>query len=161
MIKQKIPVKYDYRKRVEHCFRSVMFSSLASTDNNNIWNSPLWLVKDENWNLYFRSRLNSKHVHNIEKNNKVAIAIYDSKQLDAIAGLQISGKAEVLNSKAEIEKAIKYYHPDEHDMTNKEYTDKNAEFKLVKIKPTHIFIFDQQHLGDRRLEIPIEKLIKR
>ncbi len=160
MEKRSAPHKYSYKARAEQCFRSVLFASLASTDGTSVWNSPLWLVKDEEWNLYFRSKPGRTHMKNIEKNSRVAVAIYDSKQIDSIAGLQISGNAEVLLDPKEIDSAMKYYHPDEYDLTSRIYTDENAEYNLVKITPDHIYIFDQEAFGDKRVEIPLAELTK-
>ena len=153
----KSPSKYDFKLKAEECFKSVFFSSIASTDGINVWNSILWLAKDENWNLYFRSKPGRNHILNIAKNNNVSIAIYDSKQIDSITGLQITGTAEILNSAQDIEKAMKYYHNDKNEISNI-YTEDDAKYVLVKITPVRVFIYDQSRLGDNRVEIMLKDL---
>ena len=56
------------------------FMSIATSFTRDTWIAPVFYCTDENYNFYFVSSVDSKHVIHIVANPNVAISIFDSKQ---------------------------------------------------------------------------------
>lgn len=71
------------------------YMTLATTnEDGTAWASPVVYVYDEAYNLYFISRYNTRHVQNIERTHRLAVAIFDSHQPGSGGmGVQIEAEA--------------------------------------------------------------------
>ena len=71
-----------------------------ATKNDKLWVSVVYYVIDDKLNLYFLSEPTTEHCQNIQKNEEVACAIYNSKQkvTDKKVGIQLCGKASKVNN---------------------------------------------------------------
>lgn len=87
------------------------YMTIGTADSDgNPWVSPVVYAYDNRWNFYFVSIPDSKHCTNIKKNNKVALAIFDSRQLlGEGVGLQTEGEARVLNAVESLQAAAVYF----------------------------------------------------
>lgn len=71
--------------------------TIATCDKNSPWVANVFYYSDENLNLYFLSGNKSLHSQHIEKNDKVAISIYDhDSKWGEVKGVQMKGKVEEL-----------------------------------------------------------------
>lgn len=53
---------------------------LSTTDGARPWIAPLEYMIDDDLNLYFFSPVDTRHIRDIEKNNQVAVAVFDQAQ---------------------------------------------------------------------------------
>lgn len=148
------------------------FLSLATVDNDGkVWSTPLSYSFDDNYNFYFTSELDSKHIINIMDNPEVSFTIFDStKRVSDIDGLQIRGIVGQVD-KNELEKVVKNYYesvfkdPDERKEWEAPYTyfleDKKPIYRFFQIMPIEIYKRDTENLDlDRRIKIDIDTLKK-
>ncbi|MFS8131246.1 MAG: pyridoxamine 5'-phosphate oxidase family protein [Candidatus Dojkabacteria bacterium] len=141
---------YNFKEKLEEIFNASTFQCLATSFDDSPWANPLWIKKDERWNLYFRSLPETLHMQNITTNKKVSVAIYSSNQRKPLKGIQILGKAKILLTKPDIEEAMEYYLGKKDDMTAEDYLSE-TNFKLVRITPLEIYIFDQEAFEESRV----------
>lgn len=150
---------FDWKKYLLECLNSTNFCALASIDEENgVWVNPVYFAFDEHFNFYFISLAPSRHMQNIGKNEKVALAIYKTEQKGEVIGSQIIGRSRILDDKEEIEEAGKVYYG------RKGILEQNGEFQhdpnwiFVKITPDNIYYFNNAVFGEERQEVPEEVL---
>lgn len=78
------------RDFIEALIKRNRYLVLSSTDGNTPWVAPLEYMTDDDFNFYFFSTEDSRHARDIEMNEKVAIAIFDSDQPEYRADLSAS-----------------------------------------------------------------------
>ena len=152
--------------------KSNKFLTLATVDNDgNVWTTPLSYSYDSDYNFYFTSELDSKHIVNIMDNPKVSFTIFDStKRVSDIDGLQINGIVGQVDSD-KLEKVVKEYYqfvfkdPEERKGWEAPYTyfleDKKPIYRFFQIMPTEIYKRDTENLdADRRVKIDLNTLKK-
>lgn len=85
----------EYKQILNEVLDENKYLCLSTSDiEGNPWASPLVYVRDADYNFYFLSHTLSRHCKNIEKNNKVAFSVFNSKQNVGIAfWVQASGIA--------------------------------------------------------------------
>ena len=125
-----------------------------ATATNNPWVCTVYFVTDPELNFYFVSSPESKHCKQIEKNNNVAVAVYDShtKNSDKKTGIQMQGKASIVKSWKETEKYLKMWNkknPGKENVITIENL-KKPEFssRIYRIRPNLIKFFNQRLFGD-------------
>ncbi len=84
---------------------------LSVSQNNIPWVSTLNFAEDENLNLYFISKKDSKHSQIININPNVSVAIYDhNSDPEAVkVGVQISGTCKIVSNPLEIKEAYRIF----------------------------------------------------
>ncbi len=160
---------YDMAKDI---IKNNKFLSLATVDNDGkVWSTPLSYSVDENYNFYFTSELDSKHVMNIMDNPEVSFTIFDStKRVSDIDGLQVTGIVGQVDP-SELEKVVKNYYltvfkdPEERKEWEAPYTyfleNNKPVYRFFQIMPTEIYKRDTENLdADRRVKIDLEELKK-
>lgn len=148
------------------------FLSLATVDNDGkVWSTLLSYSVDDNYNFYFTSELDSKHVINIIDNPEVSFTIFDStRRVSDIDGLQVTGIVGQVDPN-ELEKVVKNYYltvfkdPEERKEWEAPYTylleNNKPVYRFFQIKPTEIYKRDTENLdADRRVKIDLEELKK-
>lgn len=142
------------------------YISIASADRKGVpWISPVVYCYDVNWNIYFVSMPTSRHCSNLSTNNKVACAIFDSRQKwGEGVGLQIEANSEVLNLKESI-RVSKIYALRKYPYggintkvaTNfiKSMVLKGKQYKIYKITPTTIWMNDPNSRLDVRVKVDL------
>jgi len=89
--------------------QSAFYMTTATCADNVPWISPTIFWTDDKLSFYLVSHIDSRHIQQIEKNNKVAVSIYDSTQPEGTGrGLQFGGTATVLKDENEMSNAIKW-----------------------------------------------------
>lgn len=148
------------------------FLSLATVDNDGkVWSTPLSYSVDDDYNFYFTSELDSKHIINIMDNPEVSFTIFDStKRVSDIDGLQIRGIVGQVDE-SELEGVVKHYYervfkdPEERAEWEAPYTyfleDEQPIYRFFQIMPIEIYKRDTENLdADRRIKIDIDVLKK-
>jgi len=70
----------DERELVEALLRRNRYLVLATSDGSNPWIAPLEYVVDGELNFYFFSPDDARHVRDLDKNPRVAVAVFDQEQ---------------------------------------------------------------------------------
>ena len=98
------------------------YLTLATSDKDMPWASPIFYCVDKEYNFYFYSDLNSRHAENILKNSKCSLAIFNSEDPpDIVNGAQIEGSATILKD-GELPRVVALYY-------KKRFQDKNEREK--------------------------------
>ncbi len=139
------------RNLIEDYLKEAKLMQLATSVNDQPWACSVWFAADEDLNIFWVSSTTRRHSGEILKNKKVAATIVlPHTPADPPRGLQLQGVAEVIDNKAEIDKAISVYKdrifPVEtiRDLMN----DKEKPHKFYRIKPTQFVLFDAVNFGD-------------
>lgn len=146
------------------------FLSLATVDNEGkVWSTPLSYYCDKDYNFYFTSELDSKHIINIMDNPEVSFTIFDStRRVSDIDGLQIRGIVGQVDNDV-LETVVKNYYlsvfkdPLEREEWEAPYTyfleNEKPIYRFFQIMPTEIYKRDTENLdADRRIKLDIETL---
>ena len=88
---------------------AIKYATLATVSSDgNPWNSSVYYVVDENYNLYWASYTESQHSQNIRASGKVFIAVYDSTvPWGTGTGVFIQARAREVTEQQEIAKACR------------------------------------------------------
>lgn len=97
-----------YAARAKEIISKILYITVATATKDGIpWNSPLYSAFDEDYNFYWVSDQNGQHSKNIEENDKVFLAIYDSTVPEGTGeGVYIQAKAHKLTDEDDIQKAL-------------------------------------------------------
>lgn len=160
-------------KSKEHIAREIItgnrYLSLATTDKQTPWCSPLAYVVEADYSLIYYSAVNSVHSQNIAQDPFIAAAIFDSHAAsDTADGIQLSGIVETV--KEPDLKAVMnlYFEKSFPDVAVRiKWLRPVADFmglapqRFYRIKPQRMFKLDPNSLKiDRRLEIDLGLLKK-
>jgi len=140
-----------------------LYMSLASTNGDECWVSPLYYVIDNKFNFYFVSNVNSVHAQNIIKNERVAVTIFNSRlKPEDVNGVQFDGICKVLSIR-ELPKAIKLlYSKKTSDLLKLRFNNylnpfsylKLTYFRIFKIIPCKVYVLDPDiYEDDVRIEV--------
>lgn len=130
--------------------------SLATVDESGPWVSDVIYVHDDKLNLYWLSKMITRHSKAIEKNPKVAATITVwQKQGDKNVGLQIEGVANKVEGDI-LEMAVKH-----RLKRNKKVPTKEGEILEVgeswyKIKPTKIELIYELLYGFNKKKLELK-----
>jgi uncharacterized protein YhbP (UPF0306 family) len=120
---------------------------LATSANNQPWVATLYYVAD-GIKLYWVSATKRRHSKEIEQNNKVSAAVVvESDPNGHRLGVQLSGSAERVLERNELEHAAKLY-VDKYDSGDEYYTTisvLNEDQAIYKMKIDTVAIFDSEH----------------
>lgn len=132
--------------------KSNIYLTLATSDGTP-WIAPLLYAVDDKYNFYYISQMNSLHTKHILKIPTVAFAIFDSHQKEGTGnGVQGAGKAYVLTTDGELEKAMKWYHTTFVEMKPETFKEPNP-YRFFKIVPEHFYVLDPEAKVDKRVEV--------
>ncbi len=157
---------FNWKKYLVECLESTEFCCLATIDAElGTWTSPVYFAWDEWFNLYFVSQPPSRHMQNLVKDKRMAVAIYSTKQstFGDVIGIQLYGDAQLLTSKDDVYKAYASYYGRKYPNTGRNAKGKNEEaymnnpdWMFVKISPKNIEYFDTRVFGEERQSVPRE-----
>ena len=140
--------------------------TLAVSDNNIPWSSPVYFVFHNN-KFYFFSNKNSRHIQYAREKKTVSASIFhDSDQLDLIYGFQMRGVVEEV-SKIDLYLLIVKKYVKKFNFLLKAFGSQvivNQNFFLEKftsqlycIHPDKIFLSDNSNTAKNRTEINLRK----
>lgn len=147
------------RKLIEDYLRIGRMMMVATVAGDQPWNCTLMFVADENLNLYWISKSDTRHSKEIHKHQKVAAAIPIKFADLTVVGLQVEGDAELVENADEIKHAIRLFTDkfNRGEAWYKSFIAGKNEHKLYKIKPRLFVLFDRENFPDNsRQEYKLE-----
>lgn len=140
------------KKELVKFLQSQNLMSLA-TNADKTWIATVYYAVDKDLQFYFVSSPDSKHSKDIEKNNKVSCAIYDSHTLNSAkkVGVQLQGIATQVKGWEDTERALRMWHkaaPGAEEISVKSMKEGEVGSKVYKIKPSLIKFFNQKIYKD-------------
>jgi uncharacterized protein YhbP (UPF0306 family) len=117
---------------------------ISTVDSNQPWICTVYYVEDEDLNLYWLSHPTRRHSKEIEKHNKVAIAV-PVKFDKPVTGIQVEGSVNVVNDADQIAKVTEKYvsrHNSGKDFYDLFIAGKNQHF-MYKFTPKKYKLFDE------------------
>ena len=156
----------DHKSIVKHIVTTSTYLTLATTDGEKPWANAVFFASDTEFNLYFASYNNSRHVKNILKNPNVSIAIFDSHIIPGTGaqGVQIEATCQRVTGKA-LPEAIEVVYtkrfPDPKERTKRDLSVEHFSLPdtvgrtdhIYKIVPKHFYILDKKVGKDTRIEV--------
>lgn len=140
--------------------------ALSTYGSDGLWCNPVYFAWDDNFNIYFISELDCRHMRNIQSSFDVACAIFPTNQDSDVFGAYLKGQARVISKD----------HPD-WDVADKTYYDRvypddpNWELRkaptcyrqkdswhLVKITMSELSYFDTRYFEENRVNIDLDDL---
>ncbi len=140
-------------EKARNIIKNNFFMTIASaTKDAEPWITPVYYAFDKNYTFYWYSGKNTKHSSLISKNNRVAIAIFNSNASEEEAGgVYITGKAFEVTEK-ELPLALETYFtrslPNEPEERQKminapeDFLD-NSVLRMYKVIPEHIYVSNE------------------
>jgi len=127
--------------------------TLSTANKNHPFSSTAFYVFDKQFNLYIWTGKDTLHSKNIDLNQKIAINIYNSKQIwgSDLNGLQALGIASVTGAKDLLMAGALYLkrYPKAYKFAKnpKDFHSKALESRIYKIQLNKIKIFDEKAFG--------------
>jgi len=139
------------KNQIRSLIRETRVMTLAVSNNNLPWSSPVYFVFHDNA-FYFFSNETSKHISYAEGKKKIAASIFkDSDQMDLIFGFQMSGVLEKVSKKTLHLLVVKKYVTKFNFLTQvfRSRPIENRNFFFEKFK-SHLYCFhpDKIYLSD-------------
>jgi uncharacterized protein YhbP (UPF0306 family) len=122
---------------------------IATVDNGQPWICTVYYVEDEGLNLYWLSLPTRRHSQEIEKYNKIAIAV-PVKFDKPVVGIQAEGTAEAIKDADEIARIMEKYVA-KYDSGKQFYDNFIAgknEHWLYRVTPKSFVLFDEVTFKD-------------
>jgi uncharacterized protein YhbP (UPF0306 family) len=134
---------------VKKYLRQGRMMQVATVSDGQPWICTVYGVEDDDLNLYWLSLPARRHSQEIEKHNKVAIAV-PIKSDKPVIGIQADGSAKAVKDKDEVAKIMKLY-VEKYD-SGKQFYDNfvagNNEHWLYKFTPNKYYLFDEVNFPD-------------
>lgn len=114
------------------------------------WIASVYYSFDQDLNIYFLSSPDTLHCKQIEKNNRVAVTIADSRQevSKLKSGLQLSGTAKRISDIAKMKHALSLWKSalgvKDPELTYENMAGKIISGRMYMITPERIKLFDQK-----------------
>lgn len=152
---------FNWKKYITQCLESTDFCCISTVDSKGVWSNPVYFAWDNKFILYFISQMRSRHMQNLSKIPRIAVAIYKTEQKGDVAGIQLEGTVKILTQKdkrEEIQHAYDIYYgragkgPDVQDYIN------NPTWYYVKVIPEQVYYFDTRFFGEERQKVPLKNL---
>ncbi len=158
----------EIKEKITHLINETRVMTLAVSDNDIPWSSPVYFVFHDN-EFYFFSNKNSMHIEYAKSKKIISASIFqDSDDMDKIFGFQMSGVMEQVSKTALYLTIVKKY------VTKFSFLKKifgpgiieNKKFFLEKFKshlycfdPDKIFLSDNSRTTDKRSAINLSKAL--
>lgn len=158
---------FDWKTSIKECLDSTLVGVLATKSRGNVWATPIYFSYDDTFNLYFISPKEARHMHDIEENPLVALAIVTPNSVSGIyqIALQIEGMASEVPDK-DIEKV--YERRSMRMAGDNSWVPMPVEGHFVKehggvfmkIAPKSMNYMDTRYFGGNSKKVPMDKLLK-
>lgn len=135
-----------YTEDAKKVFDKIEYITLATvTKDGKPWNSPLWYVCDDKYNFYFYSPKYTQHAKNIRTSSEGFVTIYDSTAPEGSGfGVYLNAKVVELNSKKDIEEAIKWIMKKTNTQMAPEYFMGKSPRRIYKVIPKKVWVNDAE-----------------
>ena len=152
---------FNWKKHIRTGLEATFFCALATREAHGVWACPVYFAYDEKLNLYFISMPKSRHMKNIARDPRVAVAIYSTAQTPGgdVKGIQLEGRARIVRDK-EVEEVYSIYFRRRFPVTGRSKNNPTAHmgpraaWKFVKIVPKNIYYFDTRVFDETRVKVP-------
>lgn len=143
----------NWNTKIKEALDRSEFMALGTVDAEGVWTCPVVFSYDEKCNLYFISRLGTRHAQNIEQDPRVSVAIYKTERTthDGVIGLQGVGTARQIDEPAELAECIGLYF--NRNVVNDEYKNEAASapeegsWRVFKITLNAMWYFNSNEYG--------------
>lgn len=132
--------------KAKRIIKTNLYMTLATTNGNSPWSTPVFYAQDEDYNFYWYSRKDTRHSQNIASSNKVSVSIFSNEGEDGGVGVYIEGKASEITN-LELDHAIEIYAQkgaqtteEKNQFTVKEDFLDSSPLRMYKIIPEKIYI---------------------
>ena len=129
----------------------VNIMQLATAVNDQPWACTVHYYADEDFNLYWVSKLEREHSQDIRENPKAAAAIVvheNTPEEPYVIGISVEGTAEMLDDKVSREVVEGYVDKHGKDSSMSDIASGNNPHKFYRLKPSRIVLFDSKNLPD-------------
>lgn len=102
--------------RAIELLRGPPYFNVATSSDDQPWNSPVWVARDDDLNLYWSSWIKAVHSENIVKNPHVFMTIFDSTRkrgTNNMRCLYLQCIASIVEEPAEVHRALALLYPGE------------------------------------------------
>lgn len=123
---------------------------VATVRDHQPWSSTVYYASDDDLNLYWISKHDTRHSQEIHNHSKVAGSIPIKFDDLTVVGVQLEGEASILEDPGQIKEKVKLY-SDKFERGEdwlKDFVAGNNPHKLYKIKPKLFVIFDRVNFPD-------------
>ncbi len=155
----------EWKQYLQECLEKAPFMALGtSSPVDGAWVNPVNFAFDEHFVLYFLSEPSCIHMQNIERDPRVSCAVYSTAQSPTgqVLGVQLIGKAQWVSG-PEAAHACAVYFADtpgrkaiEQASRPEEYVKPDAVWRMAKVTPERMWVFDEKMFGGSRLNIDPE-----
>lgn len=144
-------------KSISSILKSNLLCSMATIKqdgkNSQSWINTAYFCFNPKMDLYFLSPPHTMHSQNVTANKSIAVAIYDSHQVEGgKQGLQIFGECERAQTTTLIDGYVQYAkrYPDLKGVIKgpEDFAKNIIESKLFIIRPNQVKIFDEPTFGN-------------
>ncbi len=159
---------FDWNKHLRECLDSTVIAVLATREVDGVWAAPVYFSYDQKFNIYFISSKETRHMKDIAKDPKVAVAIFAPPAVSGVfqIALQIEGKAFEVPDR-DIEKV--YEGRSIRMDRDRQWVPNPREGHFVKehggvfmmIKPSMISYVDTRFFGGNSKKVPLQDIIKK
>lgn len=129
-----------------------IYLSIA-TMSTKPWIASIRYQVDDDYNFFFASKKDTRHVADILQYAFTACSIFDSHQEDGTGqGIQMEGVTTLLEGD-KLEDAVKKIWPDDIEGKLQNFSGESI-YRLFTFHPEHVFILDPKDIAaDRRIEV--------
>lgn len=140
----------DLEKLVREYLKTGRMMQIATVSGDQPWNCTVYFAADDDLNLYWISKADTRHSREIAKNPKVGVAIPIKFDDLTVVGMQVEGDAILVENVDEATRGLKIF-ADKYNRGEDWYKDflaGNNPHKLYRIKPRKFAIFDRVNLPE-------------
>lgn len=126
------------------------FFQLATVNGDQPWSCTLYYASDEELNIFWISKPDTRHSKEIDNQPKVAASIPIKFDDLTVVGLQLEGTASLVEDSLEINEKVKLY-CDKFKRGEdwfEEFISGSNPHKLYKLKPNKFVVFDRVNFSD-------------
>jgi hypothetical protein len=147
-------------RKAKEVIDSIEYIDLATiTKDGEPWSSPLWFVRDDQYNFYFYSPKKSQHSINIRDNGRGFVVIYDSRAPEGTGfGVYMTAQVNELNNIPDIKNAIKWIFTKKAKKKIPEDFLGESPRRIYKVTPKQVWVNDSELTNGLYLDyrIPIK-----
>lgn len=140
----------DILELVKKYLGQAMVMQLATVNQGQPWICTVHYAFDDDFNMYWVSLTSRRHSADLAKDPSAAVAVVVKAPEHPVIGIQMSGKAGLVDDDEEIKKAAALYAA--RHQSKKEFVDgvlsKQAPFRLYRFKPDSGALFDEVDFPD-------------
>ncbi len=137
--------QFNWKKHIDEALQATDYCALATVDKEKgVWVNPVYFACDNEYNLYFISLMQSRHMQNIAKDNHVSVAIYKTEQKGDVIGIQLQATATILTDEKERKHAHQIYYARTGSLEQNEFAMHDPQWIFVKITPIKKYYFNSK-----------------